>query len=77
MPVPHAILAQPPAEPRLLPAHEGGEVEEPRGNVAEDDAALVQPGDVGLHLVDEAAHPQAQASELGVVAVRRLRGDCG
>src|SRR3954447_839499 len=60
-----AVLAEAPAQPHLAPADEGGEVDESGRDVAEDDAAVVEPGDVRLHLIDEAAHPELDATDLG------------
>ena len=47
-------------------------------DVAEHDVALVEPGDVGLHLVHDPAHPELEAPELRVgvgVLVGRRRLD--
>ncbi len=57
-----------PAQPDLPSAHQGRKVDEPGGDVPQDDPALVEPCDIGLHLVHEAAHPEAQAAELRIVA---------
>jgi hypothetical protein len=59
-------LAGAPAQPDLAARHERREVDQPGGDVAEHDVALVQPRDVGLHLVHDPAHPQPEPTELRV-----------
>src|SRR4051794_7125717 len=61
-----AVLAEAPAQPDLAPADEGREVDEARRDVAEHDAAVVEPGDVRLHLIDQSTHPELDATDLGV-----------
>ena len=61
MPERDVALAEPPAQPDLPTADEGGKVDQAGLDLAEGDAQLVDPCDARLHLVDDALHPEAQA----------------
>src|SRR5438309_8139772 len=75
MPRADLVLAEPPAEPDLATTGERGEVDEPGLDLAQGDAELVDPGDAGLHLVDDALHPEAKDAQFGIArSVGRLGG---
>ena len=71
MPVLDRPLAEPPAQPDRAAAEERREVDQPRRDVAQRDVHLDQAGHAGLHLVDQALHPEAQQADLLGGARRR------
>src|SRR5512141_1797163 len=64
VPVLDVGLAEAPAQPDRPAGQHGREVDEPVLDVAELDVQLDEPRDAGLHLVDEALHPEADPTEL-------------
>ena len=62
------IAASPPRQHSQTwrPETSAGKSTSPVADVAEHDVPLVQPGDVGLHLVHDPAHPQPEAAQLRI-----------
>jgi hypothetical protein len=75
MPPLDVAFAQTPAQPDLPAAGQRREVDEAGLDLTERHAELVDPGHAGLHLVDDALHPEAEdpdvALRLGVGWVLR------
>jgi hypothetical protein len=74
-------LAEAPAQPDLPAVRESREVDEPGLDLPEGHLALDEPGHAGLHLVDEALHPEAHQATgggglrvAGIGIVVRCRG---